>query len=275
MTRALAGRQRTAIGAPAPGRRTAAVACAIGLLAGTLYQAPARWLAPALRQASQGRVQLVNTQGTVWHGQSDLLLAGGAGSSDALALPSGLSWGLRPAWQGGPALQVALRLPCCATQDLVWQVGWTWRGGWARLSPSDSVWPAAWLAGLGAPWNTVQLQGGLRLHTRGVDLTWAEGRWRFQGGATLLAQDLSSSLSTLRPLGDYQIDWTPDAGGGMRVAIKTLRGELSLNGEGQWVGGHWRFQGMAEATERSEAALSNLLNILGRRDGPRAHLSLG
>jgi len=275
MTRGLTGRARPAARQPGPERRLAALACVGGVLLGTLYQAPARWLAPAVLRASQGRVELINTQGTLWQGRSDLLLAGGAGSSDALALPAGLSWTLRPAWQDGPALQMAVRLPCCTTQDMVWHVGWRWQGGWAQLSPSDSVWPAAWLAGLGAPWNTVQLQGTLQLHTDGVTVHWAEGRGRFQGGATLQALNLSSSLSTLKPLGDYRIDWTPDANGGMQVALKTLRGELSLEGQGQWSGGHWRFQGLAEASERSESALSNLLNILGRREGPRAHLSLG
>lgn len=275
MTPRLAGRPRRSTRRPAPGRRLAMASVLCGFLAGTLYQAPARWLAPAVQRASQGRVELVNTRGTVWQGQSDLLLAGGAGSSDALALPSGLSWNLQPSWQAGPALQLAVRLPCCTAQDMVLHIGWHWRGGWARLSRSDSVWPAAWLAGLGAPWNTVQLQGSLQLHTDGVNLVWSEGRTSMKGSATLQALNLSSSLSTLKPLGDYRIDWTPNADGGMQMALKTLRGELSLDGQGQWSGGHWRFQGLAEATERSEAALSNLLNILGRRDGPRAHLSLG
>lgn len=275
MTRGWTGRSMMSPWQPVTGRRTAALACLCGALLGTLCQAPARWLGPAVQRASQGRIELRNTQGTLWQGQSDVLLAGGTGSRDAQALPSGLTWTVRPTWQGGPALRLAMRLPCCTTQDMVWQVGWRWQGLWVRLSPSESVWPAAWLAGLGAPWNTVQLQGSLHLHTDGIDVSWAEGRERIQGRATLQARDVSSSLSTLKPLGDYQIDWTTDNTGSAQLVLTTLRGELSVTGRGQWAAGHWRFQGVAEATEGSEAALSNLLNILGRRDGPRAHLNLG
>ena len=57
--------------------------------------------------------------------------------------------------------------------------------------------------------------------------------------------------------------------------LATLRGALQLQGSGQWVGGRLRFQGVAEAAPDSEAALANLLNIVGRRQGTRSLLTIG
>ena len=39
-------------------------------------------------------------RGTIWNGSADLVLAGGAGSNDATALPTRLDWRLRPRWDG-------------------------------------------------------------------------------------------------------------------------------------------------------------------------------
>ena len=50
---------------------------------------------------------------------------------------------------------------------------------------------------------------------------------------------------------------------------------LLLQGRGQWVGGRLRFAGDAQAAPGSELALTNLLNIVGRRDGPRSVITIG
>ena len=59
------------------------------------------------------------------------------------------------------------------------------------------------------------------------------------------------------------------------LKLSTLQGPLQLTGQGQWVGARLRFTGEASADEGSESALSNLLNIIGRRQGARSLLSLG
>jgi general secretion pathway protein N len=50
---------------------------------------------------------------------------------------------------------------------------------------------------------------------------------------------------------------------------------LRLQGSGEWTGQGWRFKGEASADPQSEAALQNLLNMLGRREGGKALLTLG
>lgn len=251
------------------------LAAALGLTAGTITFAPARALALLVREASGDRVRLLNARGTVWQGRADLVLTGGTGSSAAAALPEGLGWRLAPTWTGGPALSLKLTAPCCTPQGLDLRLSWSTGGAKLELARHSSVWPATWLAGLGSPWNTIQLQGSLKLQTEGSGIEWAQGRARLSGPFELQALELGSSLSTLKPLGSYQLRFTPDAGGSPRLQLDTLRGALKLSGQGQWTGGRLRFRGTAEAAPDSVDALSNLLNILGRRDGARAHISLG
>lgn len=256
-------------------RRLFWLAALLGLAAGAAAFAPARLLALVAREASGERVRLLNARGTLWSGRADLVLAGGAGSRASAALPQGLSWQLLPAWSGGPALKLKLNASCCTPQGLDLLLAWSSGGARIELGRHASTWPAAWLAGLGAPWNTLGLQGRLRLQTESSGIEWAQGRARLNGPFELQALDLSSSLATLKPLGSYRLRIEPDAGGSPKLSLDTLDGALRLSGEGRWTGSRLRWRGMAEATPDSVDALSNLLNVLGRRDGARAHTSLG
>jgi general secretion pathway protein N len=88
---------------------------------------------------------------------------------------------------------------------------------------------------------------------------------------------MSSRLSPLKPVGSYrvQVRGTPQGTATPDLQLSTLQGPLQLKGQGQWVGARLRFSGEASAETGHEAALSNLLNIMGRRQGPRSLLSLG
>lgn len=251
------------------------LAVILGLTAGAITFAPARALALLVREVSGDQVRLLNARGTVWQGRAEGVLTGGVGSRSSAALPQGLSWRLAPAWASGPALRLKLSAPCCAPQGMDLLLAWSAGSARLELGRQQSLWPASWLAGLGSPWNTIKLQGSLQLQTEGSGIEWAQGRARLTGPFELQALDLGSSLSTLKPLGSYRMRIEPDAGGSPQLRLDTLRGELKLSGEGRWTGGRLRFRGEAEAATGSERALSNLLNILGRRNGARAHISLG
>lgn len=249
----------------------------LGLLLALLVFAPASWLAGAVATATQDRVRLVNASGTVWSGRADLLLTGGQGSRDQAALPQGLRWQLAPGLEGArPALSLSLTAPCCTPEPLrlSWLPGWD--GGQLRLAATQSQWPAELLSGLGTPWNTLRLEGQLQLQTPGLQAQWLSGGLALQGDLTLDAIDLASRLSTLRPLGSYRMNF--QGGTDSRQAmltLQTLRGELQLQGSGQWLGGRLRFQGEAQAAPGREAVLSNLMNIMGRRQGPRSVFKIG
>ena len=243
---------------------------ALGVLLALLVFAPARWLASGLASASAGRLLLDDPDGTVWNGSARLLLAGGSGSNDVAALPGRLAWRLRPAW-GGAAME--LNASCCTPQPLPLQARMRWGGVQLRVGDHRSQWPAAVLAGLGTPWNTLQVDGDLLVATQGLSVEWTEGRLAVAGRAELTASRLSSRLSTLKPMGSYRITLT--GGSPSTLQLDTLEGALQLTGSGQWVGSRLRFSGTASAAPDREAALSNLLNIIGRRSGARSIITIG
>jgi general secretion pathway protein N len=257
-----------------PRWRYAVIGGVLGLVLAMLIWAPARWLAWGVAQASQGQVQWLDARGTVWAGSAQLLLSGGAGSRDPLALPGRLRWTLTPAWTG---LRLGWQADCCMAQAAHLQVRLGSSTLNLQVSDHPSQWPAALLTGLGAPWNTLQPEGQLQLRTEGLQLNWAQGRLQMRGLIDLNLQNLSSRLSPIKPLGSYSIalTGTPEGTPTPGLQLNTLQGPLRLSGQGQWVGQRLRFTGEASAEEGSEAALSNLLNIIGRRQGARSLLSLG
>lgn len=257
-----------------PRWRHAVIGGVLGLVLAMLIWAPARWLAWGVAQASQGQVQWMDARGTVWAGSAQLLLSGGAGSRDPLALPGRLRWTLTPAWTG---LRLGWQADCCMAQAAHLQVRLGASTLNLQVSDHPSQWPAALLTGLGAPWNTLQPEGQLQLRTEGLQLNWAQGRLQMRGLIDLNLQNLSSRLSPIKPLGSYSIalTGTPEGTATPGLQLNTLQGPLRLSGQGQWVGQRLRFTGEASAEEGSEAALSNLLNIIGRRQGARSLLSLG
>lgn len=151
-----------------------------------------------------------------------------------------------------------------------------WGSGELRVAASSSYWPADVLVGLGTPWNTLRMEGQLALQTEGLTLRWDKGRANLQGALVVDAQDMASRLSTLRPLGSYRFELKAAADGHTATLnLSTLRGDLLLQGEGQWVGGRLRFKGDAQAATGREEALTNLLNIMGRRQGPLSVFNIG
>ena len=241
-----------------------------GVLLALLLFAPARWLAAVVASATNQRVLLAEARGTVWDGSAALVLTGGEGSQDAATLPGQLQWALRPGFSG---LRLALQADCCTPQALLLTAAPTWGGLRLKLADGQSQWPAGVLAGLGTPWNTLQPQGQLQLQSQALSAEWSAGRLRVAGSAVLEAQSISSRLSTLRPMGSYRLRLS--GGDSASLALETLDGSLQLSGSGSWVGSRLRFAGEASAAPEREAALANLLNIIGRRNGPRSIIQIG
>ena len=265
---------RTRRGAPAGGRSAwgwALAGALLGALPALAVFAPAQWLASTVARASGGQVQLAQARGTVWNGSAQLVLTGGLDSQDAAALPGRLNWQLRPTWGGG--VRALVRAACCTPEPLRLQVQPRWGGAQLTVQDNQSQWPAALLTGLGTPWNTLQLQGQLALHTSGLGAEWASGRMLLAGQLQLDALAMSTRLSTLRPMGSYRL--LLEGGAVPTLQLTTLDGALQMQGSGQWVGKRLRFEGEATAEPEREAALSNLLNIIGRRRGARSLITLG
>jgi general secretion pathway protein N len=260
-------------------RKTVARWAWAGLLCGAAVAmvafAPAAWLAEAVAARTDQRLLLSDARGTVWSGSAVPVLTGGVDSRSATLLPGRTSWtlGLR-----GLGLELRVRQPCCIGDELLLHV----RPGLGRvaiqLPPGSGTlgeWPAAWLAGLGAPWNTLQLGGTLRLSSPGLKLEMAQGRWRVAGQADLELDNIGSRLSTLERLGSYRVHLDGAGVQGPAITMSTVDGALLLSGTGQWSGAQLRFRGEARAAPGFESALDNLLNILGRRQGALSLISIG
>ena len=257
-----------------PAWRAAFLGGLSGLLLALVIGAPARWLGSLVQWATQHRVQLDDPRGTVWSGSARLVLTGGPGTQDRRSLPGRIAWGWQAAW---PGLTLMVSAECCTTQALQWQLLASRSGPVLVLQDQQSNWPMAVLSGLGAPWNTLQAEGSLQWQSTGLKMHWRQGALLWQGHTQLEVQQLTSRLSTLRPMGSYRITLQgSDLGSATpEINLQTLQGPLLLQGRGQWMAHRLRFAGEASAAEGAEAALNNLLNIIGRREGPRSRLSLG
>lgn len=272
----------------------------IGALCGAVLAlavfAPAAWLARAVASATDERLLLADARGTLWQGSAMVVLTGGAGSRDASALPGRLQWTLG---LDGSALALRARHACCIADELRLRLV----PGLARLriellAPAGAAtagaagrtighWPASWLVGLGTPWNTLQPSGTLLFSSPGLQLEQVQGRWLFSGRADFQLSEMASRVSTLAVLGSYRLSISgqgdgsggPGAGGPASIQLSTSSGALQLQGNGSLLGtgtgSRLRFTGQASAAAGSEAVLSNLLNIIGRRRGAVSVITIG
>jgi general secretion pathway protein N len=119
------------------------------------------------------------------------------------------------------------------------------------------------LSGLGAPFNTLDLQGDVRL-------AWSDwrsfGKQSF-GQLTVTLTDASSRVSLVKPLGSYRVVVQAE-GDSSTIDLSTLKGPLTLNGHGVLGGAATSFNGTASAAPEQRDNLAGLLNLLGRPSGP-------
>jgi general secretion pathway protein N len=231
------------------------------LSSGTVLLAmlPAAWITPQFAKATHGHVNLVDPDGSLWNGSATLMLAAGDDPSGATLLPGRIEWrtAFWPLFTGRVRMQMRQTdaMPDAVTVDAAAR-GATITGGGIAV-------PASLLAGLGAPFNTLDLQGDVRL-------AWTDLRMFDKeafGRLTVTLNDMSSRVSLVKPLGSYQVVLQAE---GMRstVDLSTLKGPLMLDGHGIVQQGGTSFQGTASAAPEQHDNLAGLLNLLGRRTGP-------
>jgi general secretion pathway protein N len=220
---------------------------------------PAAWMAPALEAQTGGRLTLGDAQGTVWRGSA--FVGGAPGGADPVTplLPGRFSWRLSPMVMLGQ-VDAELENPAALSQPV--RVTGSWYQ-W-QVSPAAVSLPAERLAALGAPLNTIQPSGQMRLSWEPLQLTREGQKVELAGSMILRMDDIASRLSPIKPLGAYQLimDWR---GQQAQLALKTLKGPMLLSGAGMLSNGRLQFSGKAEAEAGQEERLANLLNLLGQR----------
>jgi general secretion pathway protein N len=195
----------------------------------------------------------------LWNGSA--FIGGAPGGNDPVTplLPGRFAWRLSPAILIG---QVDLKLENSAALLQPVQIFGSWNQ-W-QVTPSTLLLPAERLAGLGAPLNTIQLNGQMRLRWNTLAASREGQKIALLGSTVLEMRDIASRLSAIKPLGAYDLtmDWR---GQQAQIELTTVKGPLLLSGSGALTNGRLQFSGRAEAEAGQEERLANLLNLLGRR----------
>jgi len=231
---------------------------------------PAAWIAAIAEKQTAGRLTLGDAQGTLWRGSA--FIGGAASASDAVTplLPGRFSWRLSPM-----VLLASVDAELENAEALSQPVSVT--GSWQQwqVSPAAVLLPAERLAALGAPLNTVQPSGQMRLSWGTLLLARQDGTIWMTGSMNLNMNDIASRMSPIKPLGSYNLalDWR---GTQAAVTLKTIKGPMLLSGTGILSNGRLQFSGKAEAETGQQERLANLLNLLGqrRREGDKDIIAL-
>lgn len=220
---------------------------------------PVTWMAPIVETHTAGRLTIGDAQGTLWRGSA--FVGGAPGGSDPVTplLPGRFSWRLSPMLLLG---QVDAELENTAALSQPVSVTGNWHQ-W-QISPAAVLLPAERLAALGAPLNSIQPSGQMRLSWDLLQLVRQDGKIEVNGTMNLELNDIASRLSPVKPLGGYNLTfgWR---GQQASVTLKTVKGPMLLSGSGVFADGHLQFSGKAEAEAGQEERLANLLNLLGQR----------
>ena len=220
---------------------------------------PAAWLTAIVEKHTMGRLTLGDAHGTLWRGSAFLGGAASGGDPVTPLLPGRFSWRVSPMILLGSVdaeLENAAALPQPISVTGSWH---QW-----QISAGAILLPAERLAALGAPLNTIQPSGQIRLIWEPLQLTQQDGKIEIGGMMNLEMNEVASRLSSIKPLGSYDLtlDWH---GSHASVLLKTLKGPMLLNGSGMFSNGRLQFSGTARAEAGQEQRLANFLNLLGQR----------
>jgi general secretion pathway protein N len=231
----------------------------ISVVATALIFLPASWMSAVLESQTDGRFTLGDAQGTLWRGSAFIGAAPSGRDPVTPLLPGRFAWHLSPLALLG-RIDAELENQSALLEPI--RITGSWRE-W-QISPSAVLLPAERLASLGAPLNTVQPSGQMRLSWKPLQLARRERTVDITGLMNLEMKDIASRLSPIKPLGAYNLalDWH---GQQADVALTTIHGPMLLNGRGTVVNGRLHFSGKAEAEAGQEERLANLLNLLGQR----------
>lgn len=222
-----------------------------------IIEMPAAWLAWGLNNYTHNTVRLDPLSGSLWRGTGQLAIYYPRATPHDLGKTE---WSINPFWLLSGRIQVALQ-----TNLPDRQIKTTLGIAKGRLSiqDTDALFSASFIGEIFPAATLIAPQGQIRLHTSELVF----GQQNLEGNAMLEWQGAGSSLSNVRPLGDYRLDIT-GAGKTANLKLTTLRGALDLAGQGSWrtQTGQIEFNGTAAARERG-AEIDPVLKILGSDSG--------
>lgn len=204
-------------------RRRSLLAIGVAIYAlGVIAIAPASLVDYGLQRAGDGKLRLVDAQGTLWSGSGRIELRDAQGRA---GVAKDLSWRLRPESLLRGKLVCDIRLD---RQGSVFPV--TLSPSRLEIANADIRLPAAVL-GLAVPrLAAVGLSGEIELHIPGL----AVERGQVHGTLALRLREAGSAFTPISPLGDYELN-LDGRGATVQLLLHTLQGPLQLDGKGSWV----------------------------------------
>jgi len=231
---------------------------AFGLTAyvgGLIFTLPATLIDARLAQATLGRVRLTETQGTLWSGAGHLEIRD---KGQSIGNAHYLTWRFVP-WsllRGQLAFSVELDqtarpFPLIVSLSRI------------ELANADIELPAAVLGMAMPKLAPLELGGNLSLHISSLNIN----RGWVQGNAVMQWHQANSALTTVSPLGNYQLEVHSD-GATINTALRTLQGPLQLDGKGSWAASSSpAFMGNASVPSPLQQQLAPLLRLIALERG--------
>jgi len=226
---------------------------AIGLLVylvAVIAATPATLIDGSLRRASDGRIRLTEARGTLWSGAGQIEVRDAGGRT---GIAKNLAWRLLPesVLRGRLICEVEVdqsgrRFPVTMSMSRI------------EISNAEINLPAAVL-GLGVPkLAPLGLTGEVQLRVTSMSIESKE----MQGNATLQWRDAGSVLTSISPLGDYELRLDGE-GTTVHAYLRTIQGPLRLDGKGSWVNGkNPVFLATANVPAQHQQQLAPLLRLI-------------
>lgn len=215
---------------------------------------PISWASSLISSQSQCRINLESPQGTIWSGNTSISLGNlinGICSEKAFVTE-------RIIWSTS-CHPMKISCEISITSAMLSKPGSIFIAPTkSTLSSNELSLPVKILQDLGAPWNTIKPEGQLTLAWG--DLTLINNN--YSGMVNLTITDASSQLSSVKPLGDYQINIS--SLNARTFEVKTLKGALEISGKGTLAGHGIEFTGEAIAKPEYKEALTGLLSVIGK-----------
>jgi general secretion pathway protein N len=217
---------------------------------GLVITAPASLIDSGLQQATEGRLRLTDTRGTLWSGRGQLEMRD---RMQRTAVARSIAWRVLPLYFLHGQLRGEVVLDQAAKQFPV-----TISLSRIEVADADIDLPASALVVVEPKLAPLGLTGDLLLHVTRLAL----GRKAIEGNATLQWRGAGSAFTRVSPLGDYELRFDGEDTT-VRASLRTLQGPLQLDGKGSWTsGGSPVFMGTARVPPQQRQQLDPLLRMI-------------
>lgn len=234
----------------------------IGLIV-MIWQMPASWFTGVLSSQTHCRLALSQPAGSLWHGSAAFAISEPNLLNGRCLTPNVITERFQWDVSCNP-----LKASCQGQiQFSALQKSLDFRFGpdGLKLDAGEATLPTNILEALGSPWTTLRPRGEMKVSWGELDLS-NLSQQDSKGVIRILVSNLSSPISTIDPLGSYDVILSLLRDGGS-WDVSTVNGPLLLQGSGAFGKGGLHFSGGVSASPESQESLIGLLSLMGKKTG--------